>query len=171
MDDYGFFSSVAKALHARLRKKIADKLSEDDAQAKKIFSEFVISYDNEGNPIQNENYWNHFILTNTTDTESAEQLHATMKTYENKITLYPYRATEEETKGLTLDDSSYTPAQLVAIAKSAAKIEHIRWNAYMRAEGFSYVPDFRKALDQPLKMHNNLTPCDELKFSDCVKDI
>ena len=171
MDDYGFFSSVAKALHARLRKNISDKLNADDEYAKKIFSEFVPSYDHKGNPVQSEKYWNHFILTQTTDTESAEQLSVAMKNYENRITLYPYRATEEEIKALTLKDSAYTPEQFIAIAKSAAEIEHIRWNAYMRAEGFSYVRNFNKNLDLPLKMHGNLTPCDELKFSDCVKDI
>ncbi|MBQ2737338.1 MAG: hypothetical protein IJF38_01505 [Clostridia bacterium] len=53
------------------------------------------------------------------------------------------------------------------IAYTFATVEHIRWNAYMRTEGFRY---FREK-DLAHNMHNNLVPVDELCFSDYVKDL
>lgn len=63
----------------------------------------------------------------------------------------------------TLDDALYA----YRIAHTFASVEHIRWNAYMRTEGFSY---FREK-DLAHNMHNNLVPVDDLCFSDYVKDL
>ncbi len=183
MDDYGFFSSVAKALHARLRKKISDQLNADDPQAQKMFYAFVTETGSDGKKIQNRLYWNRFVLENTLNTEKAKNLSKAINQYNkslnaNKIEIYPYRATPQEIQNLenlhltcSYENNVFSSAQVIEIAKSAAEIEHVRWNAYMRAEGFSFIRDFNKPLDQPMKMHGNLTPCEELSFSDCVKDI
>ncbi len=53
------------------------------------------------------------------------------------------------------------------VAHTFATVEHVRWNAYMRTEGFHYFAE--KDLDH--KMHNNIVPVDELCFSDYVKDL
>ncbi len=47
-----------------------------------------------------------------------------------------------------------------------AILEHIRWNAYMRMEGFLFGP---KLIDH--RTHCNLIPVGKLTLSDCVKDI
>ena len=51
-----------------------------------------------------------------------------------------------------------------------AQIEHVRWNAYVRTEGFrrAGIPDkkYRK-----YKMHYDIVPVELLTFADCVKDI
>ena len=45
-------------------------------------------------------------------------------------------------------------------------VEHIRWNAYMRTEGYIYAPQ-RYDLG---KMHYNLVPVSELSNDDLRKD-
>lgn len=51
-----------------------------------------------------------------------------------------------------------------------AQVEHIRWNAYVRTEGYQRTgnPDkkYRK-----YKMHYDLVPVELLTFADCIKDI
>ena len=48
-----------------------------------------------------------------------------------------------------------------------AKVEHIRWNAYMRTEGFRCAIETNKKY----KLHYDLVPVDQLTFADCIKDI
>ena len=55
----------------------------------------------------------------------------------------------------------------LSIIDSAAIIEHIRWNAYMRSEGFVYA----KKKNVPFKAHHNLVNLSALSISDKVKDI
>ena len=55
----------------------------------------------------------------------------------------------------------------LSIIDSAAIIEHIRWNAYMRSEGFVYA----KKKNVPFKAHYNLVNLSALSISDKVKDI
>lgn len=52
-------------------------------------------------------------------------------------------------------------------AKCFADIEHIRWNAYMRTEGFS----LSIKTDKKHKLHFDLVPVERLTFADCIKDI
>ena len=51
-----------------------------------------------------------------------------------------------------------------------AQVEHVRWNAYVRTEGFrrADTPDkkYRK-----YKMHYDIVPVELLTFADCIKDI
>ncbi|MBQ3489051.1 MAG: hypothetical protein IJA86_00490 [Clostridia bacterium] len=183
MDDYGFFSSVAKALHANLRRKIAERLNANDPQAKELFSAFVPKTAKDGKEIRDNLYWNRFILENTIDTEKAANLNAAMEEYKKGLektglSLYPYKITPEEFKTLekyqlscSYEGEEFSSSEVIEIAKSAADIEHIRWNAYMRAEGYSFIADFKKKYDQKMKMHKNLTPCEELDFDDSIKDI
>ena len=51
------------------------------------------------------------------------------------------------------------------------RIEHRRWNAYMRSEGFVYSGSTDKASrDDLAKMHHNLVPFDALSEEDKRKD-
>lgn len=50
---------------------------------------------------------------------------------------------------------------------SFSYIEHVRWNAYMRSEGFSYHP----TTDKGYNLHRDIVPVDQLRFSDIIKDI
>jgi len=52
-------------------------------------------------------------------------------------------------------------------AKCFADIEHIRWNAYMRTEGFN----LSIKTDRKHKLHFDLVPVESLTFADCIKDI
>lgn len=65
------------------------------------------------------------------------------------------------------DDESFDLQTYFAKAKCFAFIEHIRWNAYMRTEGFS----FHVNTDKPYKLHFNIVPLNDLSFADQVKDI
>ena len=64
--------------------------------------------------------------------------------------------------------TDFTDAErALTIARTFADVEHVRWNAYMRTEGFHR---FRyKDVDH--KMHHNIVPVEELCFSDYVKDL
>ena len=57
----------------------------------------------------------------------------------------------------------------LAKTKLASKIEHVRWNAYMRSEGFVY----NKKRETKFMMHDKLVPVndDELTHNDRLKDI
>ena len=212
MDDYGFFSSVSKALHARLRGVIANRLKANDKNAQKIFSEFVPETAKNAEE-QKKREWNLFILENTVDMDKAAKLGKAMSGHDKVLTraykeihkndssaIFPYEIdsktcasldawidkhkgewadetkekNEKENKKIApfvYDKKEYSSREVFEIAKTAADIEHIRWNAYMRAEGYSYIENFTKKYDQNMKMHGNLTPCEELNYADCVKDI
>ena len=51
-----------------------------------------------------------------------------------------------------------------------AQIEHVRWNAYVRTEGFRRAgnPDKKH---RKYKMHYDIVPVELLTFADCIKDI
>ncbi|MCR5430122.1 MAG: hypothetical protein K6E58_02700 [Eubacterium sp.] len=56
--------------------------------------------------------------------------------------------------------------------KETARLEHRRWNAYMRSEGYSYSGTRDKSSRNDLaKMHPDLVPFDQLSESDFKKDI
>ena len=55
----------------------------------------------------------------------------------------------------------------LSIIDSAAAVEHIRWNAYMRSEGFVYA----KKKNVPFKAHHNLVNLSALSISDKAKDV
>ncbi len=213
MDDYGFFSSVSKALHAKLRGEIAKKLKSEDpdikSHAQKLFPAFVP--ETATGAEKEKRNWNLFVLENTVDMDKAAKLGKAMSIYGEKLnqayeqalqkkypgekrdaTVYPYEISDEmceildkgiwtftdkenhSEKGRLIfeyEGKTYTSREVFEIAKSAADIEHIRWNAYMRAEGYSFVTNFKKNYDQKKKMHGNLTPCEKLNFNDSVKDI
>ena len=52
-------------------------------------------------------------------------------------------------------------------ARWFANLEHIRWNAYMRTEGFR----LSAKTDKANKFHFDLVPSNYLTFADCIKDI
>lgn len=184
MDDYNFFSSVAKALHARLRAKINAKLEKekDNPHVKEIFFTFIPPEASNGgdSSLKHPYECNRFILKNTSDTLSAQYLESAMENYQNVIGIAqykPFQLTEAEKKRLSqaadfhYDKETFTPEDLMEIAKSAARIEHVRWNAYMRSEGFVFANDFKKDWDRPLGIHGDLRVCEELNFADIIKDI
>ena len=64
-------------------------------------------------------------------------------------------------------DRAYSPREALTLADYAARIEHVRWNAYMRTEG--YCPAART--DKSRKEHCDLVNTDRLTFADRIKDI
>ncbi len=64
--------------------------------------------------------------------------------------------------GITLPKEQRSEEQLWAIRE----LEHCRWNAYMRTEGFSWAP----ARNDMAKQHHCLVPFDALPLSEQVKD-
>ena len=190
MDDYGFFSSVSKALHARLRGTIAKRLKENDQKMKEIFPVFAPETAKNAEE-QKKREWNLFILENTVDMEKAAKLGKAMSEHGKFLTkayqdiqkndssvIFPYKIDpkicaliDKEVAPFVYDGKEYRSHEVFEIVKTAADIEHIRWNAYMRAEGYSYIENFTKKYDQNMKMHGNLTPCEALNYADCIKDI
>ena len=65
------------------------------------------------------------------------------------------------------DDQSFTFDDYFKKGNQFAGIEHIRWNAYMRTEGFRRAIETRKEH----KLHYDLVPIELLTFADCIKDI
>jgi hypothetical protein len=65
------------------------------------------------------------------------------------------------------NDAAHTIAEYFNMGKFFAYIEHIRWNAYMRTEGFRLAAETKREN----KLHFDLVPVQYLTFGDCVKDI
>ncbi len=65
------------------------------------------------------------------------------------------------------DDSSFRIDDYLEEGRCFAEIEHVRWNAYMRTEGFRRAID----TDKPRKLHYDLVPTNLLTFADCIKDL
>ncbi|MBO5779361.1 MAG: hypothetical protein J6R82_07325 [Clostridia bacterium] len=57
--------------------------------------------------------------------------------------------------------------KIVDDVRAIARLEHVRWNAYMRTEGFRAVANQNKKF----KMHSDLVSVELLSLSDCIKDI
>ena len=56
--------------------------------------------------------------------------------------------------------------------KRGAALEHVRWNAYMRSEGYVYSGNVgMKKADHMAKVHHNLVPGDALSQEDILKDL
>ena len=64
--------------------------------------------------------------------------------------------------GIELPKEERSDEQLWAIRK----LEHCRWNAYMRTEGFSYAP----VRNDMAKVHHCLVPFDALPYEEQIKD-
>ena len=69
--------------------------------------------------------------------------------------------------GIDKAPSERTEEELWAIRR----LEHCRWNAYMRSEGYSYGGTVeREGRNDLAKLHNCLVPFDELPLSEQEKD-
>ncbi len=194
MDDYSFYSSVAKALHYRLRAQIMEKrakeeelsssapLSSGDIQTEAcekrscrvVFPE--IFQKNAGT----EN-WVYYIIQNTISSDIAEELRTAFETtvnelFEGEQSCRLVELSKEQIGSKTLDNcempglQSVGRAEVLEIGKMAAKIDHVRWSAYMRTEGFvegaingEKSPEYR--------MHPFLIPVKDLPLEQCAKDI
>ncbi len=171
MDSYNFYSSLAKALHYHLREKIMSK-NGNEYQYKNAFP-LVFSENSD------ERNWTRFIIENTISVDKAKEL---CKQYENLLCTIPNGA---DIRNITISDwldnnivdkaipSSYICnesltllSDILGIAVTAAEIDHVRWNAYMRTEGFA-----KGEKRTEYRTHNNLVPVDELTVADCIKDI
>ena len=71
-----------------------------------------------------------------------------------------------ELKSALDEDEANKFVRFCAICKYAANIDHIRWNAYMRTEGFIFGTKNFKA-----KIHPNLVVVNQLTLKDCIKDV
>jgi len=77
---------------------------------------------------------------------------------------------QSETIGYVCDKLGLSPDEIklyFARARWFANLEHIRWNAYMRTEGFCR----SIKTDRANKLHYDLVPSNLLTFADCIKDI
>jgi hypothetical protein len=69
--------------------------------------------------------------------------------------------------GVEKEWNERTADEKVAIGR----VEHVRWNAYMRTEGYQYSQSKSKESRNDLaKIHNNLVPVTELSDDDLRKD-
>ena len=233
MDDYNFFSSVAKALHARLRAKILQKLTTEWEERKKkvenpqtvptkqaekqevskentdtetrekakeseklptyseLFYAFVPENPEKLNFQASQHDCNYFILKHTGSTDEATDLCDQITNFQECLDLekkekslqdelgkvLPFRSPQvtERIKKAQCKCGEYTLgfSDLMELAISTARIEHVRWNAYMRSEGYSYInkDNFKKDWDRPLNLHGDIKPSEELSFKDIIKDI
>jgi hypothetical protein len=67
-------------------------------------------------------------------------------------------------------DMEFQKEDLVSIARITAVLEHIRWNTYMRSEGFRPITETRTH-DKKHKVHENIVGVSKLTVDDCLKDI
>ncbi len=171
MNDYNFYSSVAKALHYRLRKAMMRRTEENFLYR----DVFAAVFDNE---------WHRYIVENTGDVKQAR---AVKRSFEEMIALRcdntePIISAEEKLETLEEDPGKIllTPfsyasgdglhmektGDIVAFARAAAEIDHVRWNAYMRTEGFVYGDKHTE-----FKRHGDLVRVKKLSLKNCIKDI
>ena len=249
MNDYNFFSSVAKALHGRLRKQILghpqrervfptffateEKAADEAAMYERVLkgtqtpedaSEFAseLSVFSEkmyaklahihlkklsgedlafvarrvGEMADDEEYENSAFLCERAEAVIADYLSAdkdgkglmkniftaneelrlrkrgTKTVHEIRRGLeYPALSDEDKAELAEFMESvgeSLTPEAAHLLVRCCAMFDHVRWNAYMRTEGYSYTPDNAQRL---YKQHSNLVPVDMLTFSACIKDV
>lgn len=170
-NDYNFYSSIAKAMHASLRRKIIAYIDEKGAQeAHRVYPALVDQYGKETPYLT--------LLRKTSTAPDAAAFAAALGTAVDALGEYADKTlidlTEEDITALTarVDASSdaflgYTFPTLLATVRAAAEIEHVRWNAYLYSEGWVY----HSIKDRAAKMHDNLVSTEELSLSVCVKDI
>lgn len=178
MDNYNFYSSLSKALHYRLRKNIFDKELENH----KYFPE-VFNYDNKSDTKFNIIK---YIFKNTTSADKAKELTHSYNILQKKyLDQYQETIIEDILQNHTLmqqvpDIDSYndeirnffseiplnTVFDVVNIAYSASKIEHIRWSAYLYTEGF-----VKGEKSVEFCRHNCLVSADKLSLQYCIYDI
>lgn len=66
-------------------------------------------------------------------------------------------------------DAEALMKRYIGYARAFAMIEHVRWNAYMRTEGFQRAQD--RDMPRKYKLHYDLVPISMLTVADCIKDI
>jgi hypothetical protein len=181
LNDYYFYSSIARALHASLREKLVDclnDLQQTKDQYNDLFKDLRTDKTISDAKINDVDFWHYYILSRTCNCEEGTKLSLALKTCLKNL---PESATSVSLKDISQIDAEQINKMLKAnaidgidsfeklysILKSAAEIDHIRWNAYMRTEGYVY--NGEKNNDN--KTHPNLRPVCDLNLSDCVKDI
>ncbi len=164
MDDYNFYSSVAKALHYRLRAKILSRNNSDYPYE----DVFPAVFESDGSDERSMRYF----LQNTMTAEEAKVFR---KKYTDKLAEMPSIDAKSRIGDLVgkRTEKGKIPGEknvediLIAVGKNAADIDHIRWVAYMRTEGFVY----KEAKSIEFRTHNKLVSTDELSLEDCINDI
>lgn len=171
-NDYNFYSSIAKAMHASLRRKIVAYIDEKGADAAhRIYPALVDKYGVETPYLA--------LFRKTRTAADAAALSAALgaavdslgEEYTGKtlaeLTEQDIAALSARVAANPADFGGYTFPELLAIIRAAAEVEHVRWNAYLYSEGYVYHP----IKDRAAKMHDNLVSAEELSLSVCVKDI
>ncbi len=175
MNDYNFYSSVSRALHLHLRGDIVN----GKADIKTVFPRLWA----ENNSARE--YWYNFVISNTTDPRGAFVLKNALNTLllslpEDAQQLFKQSQEDMNAKQIIKkyadeqfalkinggNDYQLSLEEIITLIRAAAEIEHIRWNAYMRSEGFVLGA---KCVEH--RIHNNLVTVDELSLFDCVKDV
>ena len=187
MSDYNYRSSVAKALHCILKNKI---LSLPERERKASFP-LLCADSPDATPYfeRNEKERNAYVLSMTDTAQKAVEMSKRLYAMSNALNKKALELGVEASKYETLDkekknalskfatdvpenkDSDgniiFSLEEAMAFAECAARFDHIRWNAYMRSEGFV----FGNVKNNFTKTHNNLLPLKGLTFEDNIKDI
>lgn len=77
---------------------------------------------------------------------------------------------KQEVRSFIKAFNTYDLDECITMSHSFAYIEHIRWNAYMRTEGYSFCTNYTSSL-RKYNLHGNLVPVDQLTFIERIKDI
>lgn len=183
MSDYNYRSSVAKALHCRLKKEI---LTMPEIERASVFPMLCAkSPESKKYTERNEMEHNAYVMSMTDTAEKAVAMSkrlCAMSELLNSVT-EAHGLDESEYEKLDAEakeklakkieeisenkDPVFTLEEAMVFAERAARFDHIRWNAYMRSEGYV----FSEVKNNFARTHNNLVPLEGLKFSDNIKDI
>ncbi len=239
LSDYGFYSSVAKALHLFLRKNVYDMLQEalreegDDRldYVRQVFPFLWDQGDVSSRSIdtgkRSEAYWYRFVLKHTVSAVKANELYlfydrvctlldahspdicgktllelegegktawlqtasavlesedlfvappAADKSRKGVFKNKPKRRNGKGKQGASVTDTGDiidkpNASDLVPFATALAAMEHVRWNAYMRTEGFRPADNVNIMHNKKYKTHMDIVDVNKLTFGGCIKDI
>lgn len=222
LEDYSFYSSIAKALHLFLRREIYNAFRKDynpdkekkETDAIDTRTVFPFLWTQVGKSALAETgsdaFWYRFVMNHTASAVRANLLYNRIQTLymlddEDQSPLFVNSTLGDlirekrgegrkadpsvDSEGLTAGDTSLQPdlpaagidnadciaqkENLIFCARATATLEHIRWNAYMRSEGFMPATATRvhDKKYKKYKVHKNLVTVSELTVMDCLKDI
>jgi hypothetical protein len=171
-NDYNFYSSIAKAMHASLRRKIIAYI--DRVGAEEAYKTYPALIDRHGV----ESAYLTLLRKTSTAADAAKMSEALGRAVDHLGADYADKKltelSDDDVTALTATVAAspesfggYTFPALLAQIRAAAEVEHVRWNAYVYSEGYIYHP----IKDRAAKMHDNLVPTGELSLAVCVKDI
>ncbi len=192
MFDYGYFSSLANALHRRLKGRIYALEGQDREAFSALLSGDADVAEVTGLVNEHETLWalagvlsdlydkrldaafsavglcrSRCDFPELRDADKARVFEALDKTGLPKIKLSRCYIDALSVTGGEAVESASDIEYAYRVARAFAAVEHVRWNAYMRTEGFV----FSENKSASCKMHSDLVTTDKLSFSKCVNDL